>query len=192
MAKVVSEKDSGIYNAMNKGINIATGEFVGILNSDDFFSHKDVITKMVSNIRPETDAIIGDINFVKPNNLSKVIRKYTARNWQPSKFKWGFMPPHPSFYLRKKHYDNFDLYKEDYIIAADYELLMRMLYTQKLNYQYIPLNMVTMRTGGVSTQSVKSRYILNKEIVRACKENSIYTNMVLLSFKYLKKIFEYL
>ena len=188
---LVSEKDSGIYNAMNKGLKLATGEIVGILNSDDFLAAENTIEEIVKNFPSESDAIIGDIAFVRPDNLSKIIRYYSSKSWNPNKFKWGFMPPHPSFYLRNKFYKQYGYYKEDYVIAADYELLIRMLYTKKLKYKYLPLQIVTMRTGGVSTQNIKSRYILNKEIVRGCKENNINTNMLFLTFKYFKKVFEY-
>lgn len=177
---------------MNKGIQAATGDVVGTLNSDDFLTDKTVIERVAQQFDKKTDAVFGDIAFVQPKNLDKIVRYYSAKDWDPSKFKWGYMPPHPSFYLRKEHYQNLGLYQTDYIIAADYELLIRMLFRHQLNYKYLHRQMVTMRTGGVSTQNFKSRYILNKEIVRACAENGIQTNMFLLSLKYGKKIFEYL
>lgn len=191
VSKIVSEPDKGIYDAMNKGIELATGDIIGTLNSDDFFTSNLIVEQITNSFDENTDAIFGDIAFVSPNNLFKTIRYYSANQWNPKKFKWGYMPPHPSFYLRREFYEKYGLYQIDYVIASDYELLIRMLYTNKIRYKYLPQQIVTMRTGGVSTQNIKSRYILNKEIVRACAENGIQTNMFLLSFKYSKKIFEY-
>lgn len=191
VAKIISEPDDGIYDAMNKGIRAATGEVVGMLNSDDFFSSDKVIENIAASFEADTAAVFGDIAFVNPENLEKTVRYYSAANWKPYKFKWGYMPPHPSFYLRSKYYKELGLYQTDYKIAADYELLIRMLYTHKLSYKYLSQQFVTMRTGGVSTQNFKSRYILNKEIIRACDENNINTNMFFLGLKYFRKVFEF-
>ncbi len=177
---------------MNKGINNATGEIIGILNSDDFYTSEDILSSVVKAFDNDTDATIGDIAFVHPTNLDKTVRYYSAKNWKPWKFRWGFMPPHPSFFIRKEFYEELGKYKVDYKIASDYELLVRMLYTNKLRYKYLSERIVTMRTGGVSNQNVSSRIVLNQEIVRACKENGIKTNLFLLALKYPIKIFEYL
>lgn len=190
VSKIVSEPDMGIYDAMNKGIKIATGDIVGTLNSDDFFTSKNSVSSIVNEFDTSTDAIFGDIIFVDPSDLNKTVRYYSGKGWNPTKFKKGFMPPHPSFYLRKEHYSAFGLYQTDYKIASDYELLIRMLFTHKLKYKYIEVPIVTMRTGGVSTKNLKSNYILNKEIVRACEENGIQTNMLTLLTKYPKKMLE--
>ena len=189
---LISEKDNGMYDAMNKGIQMAKGEIIGILNSDDFFPDSEVVTtiaKAFSNNK--IDAVYGNIAFVKPDNLTKIVRLYSAKDFNPSKFRLGFMPPHPSFYVKKDCYHKFGLYQLDYKIAADYELLMRFIYKNRIRCQYIPKDLVYMRTGGVSNNSFYSRYILNKEIVRACRENGVRTNMFKLSFKYFKKVFEY-
>lgn len=193
ITKWISEKDRGLYDAINKGILMAEGEVIGVLNSDDFFPKNSVLSKLAKEFNnPENDAVIGDIAFVKPENLERMVRLYSAKKFHPGKFAAGFMPPHPSFYVRRKFYEAYGLYKLDYKIAADYELLIRFMFTHKLRYTYIPETMVYMRTGGVSNQSVKSRYILNKEIIKACAENGINTNMAKLSLKYFTKIFEYL
>jgi glycosyltransferase involved in cell wall biosynthesis len=192
VARVISEKDSGMFNAMNKGIRVATGDIVGIINSDDFFTSNNVIEEIVNDFKSEYDAVIGDVAFVESTNLKKIVRYYSSKNWKPSLFKWGFMPPHPSFYLRRNKFELYGLYKEDYRISADYELMIRMLYSAKLNYHYLPMNMVIMRLGGISTKNIKARYILNREIVRACRENHINTNMGMLMLKYFIKIFEYI
>jgi len=187
--KMISEPDKGIYDAMNKGILLATGDVIGILNSDDFFTSDDVIEKIVTAFKTtNVDGVYGDICFVKPENLNKVVRYYSARLFTPSLFRFGFMPPHPSFYVRREKYQELGLYKIDYKIAADYELLIRFLKVHQLKTHYLNFCVVTMRTGGDSTRNLKSNWILNKEIVRGCRENGIYTNMIILSMKYFIKI----
>jgi glycosyltransferase involved in cell wall biosynthesis len=189
--KWISEPDKGMYDALNKGVRMATGEVVGILHSDDFYNDPYCI-EMVAKVFEDSmiDACFADVHFVKPEHLDKTVRYYSSARFEPSQFRWGFMPAHPTFFVRKKFFDEIGYYKTDYQIAADYELLIRFLYTHHLKYQYIPMDMVTMRMGGKSTSSLKSNYILNKEIVRACKENGIYTNLFIVSLKYFRKIFE--
>ena len=189
--KIISEPDKGIYDAMNKGIQAATGDVIGILNSDDFFTSDDVIQTVVDSFKNnDIDALYGDVHFVSPDNLSKSVRYYSSSVFKPSLFRCGFMPAHPSFYMKKECYDKYGLYALDYKIASDYDLLIRYLYKEKIKYKYIKKDFVTMRTGGVSTENFNSRVTLNKEIVRACRKYGIYTNLFMLSLKYLYKIFE--
>jgi len=187
----VSEKDLGMYDAMNKGIKMATGDVVGIINSDDFYHRTDVIAEIAKAfVDDSVQATFADVRFVNPDNLNKTVRYYSSKNFSPIRFRFGFMPAHPSFFTYKKNFETFGYYQTDYKIAADYELLIRFLYTHKLAYKYLHLDVMKMRTGGMSTASWKSNIILNKEIVRACKENGIYTNMFVLSLKYFVKVFE--
>lgn len=191
VAKIVSEPDKGIYDAMNKGIQAATGDVIGILNSDDFFTSDDVIETVVMSFKKDNiDALYGDVHFVSPDNISKTVRYYSSSVFKPSLFRFGLMPAHPSFYMKKECYEKYGLYALDYKIASDYDLLIRYLYKEKINYKYLKKDFVTMRTGGISTENFNSRVTLNKEIVRACKKHGINTNMFLLSLKYLYKIFE--
>lgn len=193
VARSVSEKDRGLYDAINKGIEMATGDVVGILNSDDFFPENHIISSIAAAFaHTGADAVYGNVAFVRPGKLHKIVRLYSSAKFTPKKFAYGYMPAHPSFYLKKDCYREFGLYQHDYKIAADYELLMRMIYTHKISYHFLDKIFVYMRTGGVSNQTLKSRYILNKEIVRACKENGVNTNMALLSLKYLRKMGEYI
>lgn len=192
VAKYVSEKDKGLYDAINKGILMSTGDVIGILNSDDFFPHEKIISNMVKVFQEQNvDAVFGDIAFVRPENLRRVVRHYSSAKFHPRKFAYGYMPAHPSFYVRREFYEQYGLYKLDYKIAADYELLMRFMHSNHLKYAYNPEVMVYMRTGGVSNKNVLSRYTLNKEIIRACKENGVKTNMFIVSLKYFFKVFEY-
>ena len=191
IAKVVSEPDKGIYDAMNKGIRMATGDVIGILNSDDFFTSSDIISTVAKEMEQRNvDAVYGDVHFVRPNDLGKCVRYYSSKVFRPWLFRFGFMPAHPSFYARKSCYEKLGGYSLDYKIAADYDLLIRFLYVGKVSNCYLRKDFVTMRTGGVSTNGMGSRVLLNKEIVRACKKYGIYTNLFFLSLKYIYKIFE--
>jgi glycosyltransferase involved in cell wall biosynthesis len=193
VVKFVSEPDAGIYDAMNKGIRMATGEVVGMLNADDFYPHTCVLTEVMRAFDDEqVDAVFGNVVFVPPKALEKVVRKYSSNGWHPGKFAWGYMPAHPSFFVRRKFYEQFGLFKTDYQIAADYELLIRFLYVHRLRYRYLPSTIVTMRTGGASTRNWKSNIILNSEIIRGCRENGIRTNHLMVYSKYFRKVFEML
>ena len=193
VAKWVSEKDKGLYDAINKGIGMATGDVIGILNSDDFFPANHIVTQIVNAFQQNSvSAVYGDIAFVRPGKLGKIVRLYSSRKFTPRRFGYGYMPAHPSFYALKSCYDDLGLYKLDYKIAADYELLMRFIFKNRISYVYIPEILVYMRTGGISNKNVLSRYTLNKEIIKACRENGVNTNMGLLSLKYFNKVFEYI
>lgn len=189
--KWISERDNGLYDAMNKGIRMSTGDIVGIINSDDFYHRRDIISRVVEAFRNErTQAVYGDVRFVNSDNLDKTVRYYSSRNFSPNRFRYGFMPAHPTFFTYRKYFEKFGYYKIDYHIAADYELLIRFLYTHQLKSKYLSLDFMKMRTGGASTASIKSNILLNKEIVRACSENGIWTCMPLLFLKYFIKVFE--
>ncbi|MDZ7605068.1 MAG: glycosyltransferase family 2 protein [Cyclobacteriaceae bacterium] len=191
ISKWISEPDSGIYDAMNKGLALATGEVVGILNSDDFYFDSSVISVVAAAFDdPTIDAVFGDLIFVDPLNLDRTVRTYSSGKWHPAKFARGYMPAHPTFFVRRKYYELHGPFKTDYIIAADYEMLIRLLYVNKLNYKYLPLKMVKMRKGGVSSNGLKSNIILNREIVKACRSNGIRTNALKIYPKYFTKIFE--
>jgi glycosyltransferase involved in cell wall biosynthesis len=190
--RLISEKDEGLYDAMNKGIRIATGDIVGIINSDDFYHRNDVIETIVRAFDDETvQATFADVRYVHPDNLNKTVRYYSSKNFALWRFRFGLMPAHPSFFTYKKYFDEFGLYRTDYKIAADYELLLRFLYTHKLKYQYLPIDVMKMRIGGISTVSL-SNYLHNEENARACKENGIKTNLFLLSLRYFMKVFEFI
>ena len=188
----ISEPDKGMYDGINKGIRMATGDVVGIINSDDFYHRNDIFRIINSSFEenPGIQAIYGDVRFVTPGNLDKTVRYYSSAKFKPSKFRWGWMPAHPTFFTYRSNFDKFGLYKTDYRIAADYELLIRFLYTNHLPAKYIPVDFMKMRTGGRSTNGIKSNIVLNQEIVRGCRENGIYTNMAMLFLKYFVKVFE--
>lgn len=188
----VSEKDKGMYDGINKGIRMTTGDVVGIINSDDFYHRTDIFSIISKSFEenPGVQAIYGDVRFVHPDNLEKTVRYYSSKHWRPWRFRFGFMPAHPTFFTYKKNFEKYGYYQYDYHIAADYELLIRHLYTKKVPAKYVPVDFMKMRTGGRSTNGWKANVLLNREIVRACKENGIWTCMPLLFMKYFVKVFE--
>ena len=186
-----SEKDRGIYDAMNKGIKLATGDVVGILNSDDYFTSNDVIERMVMAFSDDIDAVYGDVHFVRNCQLDKCVRYYSSKRFSPKWLRFGFMPAHPSFYCRRAIFENAGYYKTDYTIGSDYEMMVRLFIVYKIRAKYVPMDFVTMRTGGTSTRSVRSRLQLIADDVRGCRENGLYSNALMVSMKYLYKIFEF-
>lgn len=189
--KIISEPDKGIYDAMNKGIREATGDIVGIVNSDDFFTSVDAIEMIVKAFKEnEVEAVYGDVHFVNPADLSKCVRYYSSAIFRPWLFRFGFMPAHPSFYVKQEYYARWGGYALDYKIAADFDLLIRFLYLHKIKSKYIKKDIVTMRVGGISTRNLKSRILINKEIIKACRKYGIYTNWLWISLRYIYKIVE--
>ena len=190
--KWISERDKGLYDAMNKGIRMATGEVVGILNSDDFFTTNDVLQQVADafEANQELDAVYGDVHFVHPDNLEKCVRYYSSKIFKRELMIMGLMPAHPTFYLKKECFEKFGLYKTDYRIAADFEFLLRVIYKKNIRMQYLPLDMVTMRTGGASTSGLESHKRIMKEHLRAFRENGIHNNAFVLSLRYPYKIWE--
>ena len=193
ISKVVSEKDKGIYDAMNKGVALATGDIVGILNSDDFFTDNGVIERVVEAFKKnDLDAVYGDIHFVNDNNLNKPVRYYSSRIFRPSLMRLGFMPAHTSFYVRKECYQEYGYFNLTYKIGADFELLLRFICKNNIKTKYMNMDFVTMRTGGASTAGIESNKQILRDIRRALAENEIYTNTPLLLSKYIYKAGELL
>ncbi len=189
--KWVSEHDKGLYDAMNKGIRMATGDVVGILNSDDFFTSNDILEKVAAGLTEDLDAVYGDIHFVSPENLHRCVRYYSSKIFKRGLMRMGFIPAHPSFYCRRVCFEKYGLYKTDYKIAADFDLLLRFIYVNNIRIKYLPIDMVTMRTGGASTNGFKSRAKGMNEQLRSFRENGIRTNRFILSLRYIYKITEY-
>ncbi len=190
--KWVSEKDQGIYDAMNKGIKMASGDVVGILNSDDYFTSDDILQTVDNAFKShEIDAIYGDIHFIRDGNPQKCVRYYSSRMFRPFWLRFGFMPAHPSFYCKREIFDKAGLYSLDYKIGADYEMMVRLFKRHKIKSLYANKDFVTMRTGGASNNNVRSRLTLIEEDVKACRVNGIYTNRFFIMLKFLYKIFEF-
>ncbi|MEQ6886668.1 glycosyltransferase family 2 protein [Salicola sp. Rm-C-2C1-2] len=192
LGPIISEPDQGLYDAMNKGIETASGDIVGVLNSDDFYEDKEVIEKVVNSFKvsPTPDMVFGDVVFVRPDDLTTVSRHYRAAHFHPWKLRFGWMPPHPATFVRKELYEAAGKYRQDMKIAADYEMFVRWLLVSKCSYAYIDKVLVRMRSGGVSTSGVESSLLLNQEIVKACRVNGIYTNLLFVLTKIPFKLLE--
>ncbi|MGE0739482.1 glycosyltransferase family 2 protein [Sulfurimonas sp.] len=188
ISKFISEKDKGLYDAMNKGITLATGDVVGILNSDDFYIDGNVIERVAKEFEEKgVDSIYADLVFVKPENLDKTIRYYDSSHFTPPRFAYGWMPAHPTFFVKKFVYEKYGLFRTDLKIAADFDILVRFLYTHKISYSYIKEVLVKMRVGGIST-SFSSIWINNIEQLKICRQNDIDTNIFKILSKYPSKL----
>ena len=191
--KWTSSRDKGIYDAINKGIEMAEGDIVGVLNSDDFYKDDWSLSRLVAPFRDETiGAVYADLEYVLPQDLNRCIRYYSSAIFRPSLMRLGFIPAHPTFYMRRDLVKQIGLYRIEYRIAADFEFLLRALYVHKIKTCYIPESLIIMRVGGVSTRGVNSHRIIMKEHLKACREHGIYTNVVILSLRYVYKIYEVL
>jgi glycosyltransferase len=191
LSKIVSEPDQGIYDAMNKGIKLSNGDIIGILNSDDVYLSQDVIHSVINRFKNnKVDAVYGDLNYINENN--KIIRRWRSGEYSRDLFLQGWMPPHPTFFIRKEYYDRYGLYNTDFSISADYELMLRMLYRYKLNCVYIPEVLVSMRTGGHSNSSWRKRWTANKEDRKAWVINGLKPKTLTLWKKPLYKLIQYI
>lgn len=184
-----SEKDGGIYDAMNKGIALATGDIIGILNSDDIYANADIIQNVVREFSSHPiQALYGDLVYVDAENLTKIKRYWKSGPFRPKKFKWGWMPPHPTVFLKKELYQQYGLFNVQFRSAADYELMLRFFYKYDIHPHYLPKVMVKMRTGGESNASVHNRIHANKEDQKAWTVNELKPYILTLYFKPLRKI----
>lgn len=188
---VISEPDEGIYDAMNKGVKLATGDIVGILNSDDFYLHKNVLNEVNSAFESDEklDVVLGDVDFVDASDLKKSVRRYPVGGFKPWMLRFGLMPPHPAVFVRKSAYDRVGLYKNNYQIAADFDFLTRLLLVDCAAYLSSNKHWVRMRTGGASTNGFKSNLVATKELQRSLKENNVYSNYFMLLLRLPYKFF---
>ncbi|MBE0472561.1 MAG: glycosyltransferase, partial [Methyloprofundus sp.] len=165
VTRIVSEPDTGIYDAMNKGFTLATGDVIGILNSDDFYPHKDVIAQVVEVFKANPDAqmVLGNVDFVHPDDLIRPVRLYSSFKFSPWKMRFGFMPAHPAAFIRRSAYEQIGNYKLDYKIGADFDWFVRAFLVHRLPYAKLNQTLVRMREGGVSTSGLKSYWVSSKE-----------------------------
>lgn len=192
--RYISEPDKGIYDAMNKGIRMATGEVIGILNSDDFYTSDDALACIAWVLENEkVDAVYGDIHYVNDEDLKKCVRYYSSKPFRRWMMRLGFMPAHPSFYCRKEVYEKYGAFDaENYRVAADFENLLRLIFVNKIKTHYISKDFVTMRTGGASSSGFESHKRIMRDHLKALKKNGVYSNIFLLGLRYLYKIGEIL
>jgi glycosyltransferase involved in cell wall biosynthesis len=190
---LISEKDNGVYDAINKGIMAATGNIIGIIHADDCFTHNDVIKNIVEQFvqHPFAECLFGDVCFVRPQNPNEIIRYVSSSIFNANRFRYGIMPAHPTFYCYKKFFDLHGLYRTDLDIASDFDLLLRFLKIHNLKYIYIPELMINMNLGGKSTSGLKSTLTINKEIRRVLKEHGIRSSYLHLYSRYFIKVREF-
>ena len=188
-----SEKDRGMYDALNKGIAIATGELVGILNADDTLASKSVISKIAKfYTEVNTEGVYGNLNYVNANNPSHVIRKWVSKQFNINHIKQGWMPAHPTLYLKRALFAKYGNYSLDYGTAADYELMIRFLYRFQVKAHYLDQLFVKMRVGGMSNSSSKQRYLAFINDYKAAKINGIPFPLLTIIRKKLSKIAQFL
>ena len=188
-----SEPDRGLYDAMNKGIARATGEVVGILNSDDFYTDTHVLSRVANALSdPQIDACYGDVHYVSPADLHTMTRYYSSRPFRPWMMRLGFMPAHPSFYCRRACYTQFGTFDLDYKVAADFEQLLRLIFVHKIRTVYVPADFVTMRTGGLSTSGWSSHLAILRDHRRALHQHHVTSAFPLLCLRYVYKVGEVL
>jgi glycosyltransferase involved in cell wall biosynthesis len=193
IAKIISEKDNGVYEAMNKGIALASGEVIGILNSDDVYATSGVISQVMKEFEDDRiDVVYADLQYVHADDFNRVIRTWKTGKLKRKSFYYGWMPPHPTFFVRKKIYDELGLFNTTLRSAADYEMMLRILLKHQVPSKYIPQVIVKMRSGGMSNSSLRNRIRANKEDRLAWKLNGLKPYFFTLYAKPIRKIVQYI
>ena len=189
---VISEPDEGTYDALNKGIQLASGDIIGFLHSDDFYAHSEVIASIVEQFKnPIIDAVYADLDYVSLNDKHKIVRKWRSGAYYPNRFYNGWMPPHPTFFVRKKIYQQYGGYNTQLKLAADYELMLRMGLKHLIHMVYMPSVIIKMRLGGQSNRSFTNRILANIEDNKAWSINNLSPHWYTLICKPLLKIRQY-
>jgi glycosyltransferase involved in cell wall biosynthesis len=193
VSRIISEKDRGIYDAMNKGLKLATGQVIGFLNSDDVYTNKHVLRKVADQFEKKgVDTLYGDLQYTDKNNFNKVLRNWVSGNYKKKLFKYGWMPPHPTFFARSTVYNKVGGFNLALKRSADYELMLRILYKYEFSTSYLPEVMVKMRVGGASNNSIKQRIMANKEDLLAWKLNELDAYFFTSYLKPIRKVFQYI
>ncbi len=192
LSKVLSEPDNGIYDAMNKGLALSTGDIVCFLNSDDYYKDSDALQLAAENIvTKQLDVLFGDVEFFFASKPDVVVRRYSSKGFRPSLLPWGRMPAHPALFLRRTIVDRVGQFRTDYKIAGDFEFIVRVFSEKNVRYHYLPFTFVRMQLGGASTDGIQASWQSSKEMLRACRENSLQTSAPMIYSRYLHKLFEF-
>ena len=193
ISQYISEKDDGIYDAMNKGIRISTGKYIGIINSDDFYPDSNIIQKVVNKIEEKkSDCLYADLVYVDSENTKEIKRYWKSGEFNRTNFTKGWMIPHPTFFVSKEIYNTFGLYNLSLKSASDYEMILRLLYKNKISVSYLPEVIIHMRDGGYSNQSIWSRLRGNNEDLKAWELNGIKSPKFLRLRKPLSKLSQFI
>ena len=192
VAKLVSERDNGIYDAMNKGIRLATGEVVVFLNADDFYKDVNVLARVVAVMQAEQlDAVYGDVEFFRSGQQDSVARRYNSGRFTANRLGWGWMPAHPALFVRRALFERYGAFRTDYRIAGDFEFVARVFQHADLRHRHLPEVLVRMQMGGVSTSGWRATLQVNREMMRACRANAIQTNWLKMLVRYPLKALEF-
>ncbi|MFZ2662466.1 MAG: glycosyltransferase family 2 protein [Rhodoferax sp.] len=190
--RLISESDEGIYDAMNKGIKLSTGDVVAFLNADDFYKDEDVLAQVARVMQAEQlDALYGDVEFFRPGQQDVVLRRYNSGRFTAGRLGWGWMPAHPALFVRRAVFERYGVFRTDYRIAGDFEFIARVFRHPELRHRHLPESLVRMQLGGVSTSGWRATLQLNREMMRACRANAIPTNWVKLLLRYPVKVLEF-
>jgi glycosyltransferase involved in cell wall biosynthesis len=188
-----SEPDRGAYDAFNTGLTLVTGDVIGYLNAGDVFADPDVLSRILAPfLNPEIGAVFGDVAMIRDIDATLVVRRYSSSTFRPNRVKFGFMPAHPTLYMRRTVYEESGEYDPSFKIAGDYELVIRTFVKRRTNYRYIPEILVRMPVGGLSTRGWRSKWVITSEMRRACAKNGIRTNLLLLSLRFPVKLIQQL
>jgi glycosyltransferase involved in cell wall biosynthesis len=189
---LISEKDKGLYDALNKGIKNATGDIIGFIHADDFLAHPQVISKYVQAFNNfSVDGMYADLQYVDANNTNKVVRNWKSGNYKKGMFLWGWMPPHPTLYLKRSVYEKYGCFNLTLKSAADYEFMLRVIHKHQISIGYLPEVTVKMRVGGISNKSLKNRINANREDREAWKINNLTPYFFTLYLKPIRKITQF-
>ena len=192
IARFISEPDKGLYDAMNKGLRLATGEVIGLLNADDFYRHNRVIENMVATVeRTDSDAVYGDLIYVDRNNTRKVKRYWRSGEYTKNAFLWGWMPGHPSFFAKRILYEQYGMFRLDMKSAADYELMLRFIHKHQIKLAYMNEVTIVMRVGGISNSSLENRLRANRDDRIAWQNNRLKPYFFTFWLKPLRKLHQY-
>jgi glycosyltransferase involved in cell wall biosynthesis len=191
LSYMISEPDHGIYDAMNKGLLQASGDVICFLNSDDQYASADVLSEVALRMELHgLDALMGDVSYFEKSDPMRIVRRYQSSHFSPKRLAWGWMPAHPALFLRKHIFDSVGGFKINYRISGDFEFIVRAFNKSNLTYMHFPEVLVRMQVGGVSTGGWRSKILLNQEMLRACRENGIRTNLPMLLSRYPLKFLE--
>lgn len=189
----ISEKDKGLYDAMNKGLAMCTGDVIGLLNADDFYCRPDVLQWVATAFAKENpEGLYADLNYVDAQQTQKIVRRWKSGNYRPNSFLWGWMPPHPTFFVRKSIYERLGGFRLDMGSAADYELMLRFIHKNQIRLSYLPQTIIHMRAGGVSNKQLKNRMKANEMDRKAWEVNGLKPYFFTRWLKPLRKIKQFL
>ncbi|MBI2966571.1 MAG: glycosyltransferase [Bacteroidetes bacterium] len=192
ISSFISESDSGIYDAMNKGLKMAQGDIIGLLNSDDFYSNEKVLESVAEYFRlKNTDCVYGDLIYVNPENTGKTVRYWKSREFIPGSFRYGWHPPHPALFIRNDIYRKHGYFNLNFKLAADFELMLRFFEKGKISASYMPEPIVKMRLGGATNKSIKNILLQNIECYRAFKSNGLGVSLFYPVYRLIPKMSQY-